>query len=240
MKHGKGVSVMKWLFFILLFLVLFFLLIMITKLTILIEANHSQDDDRIKVRFSIWFGLIRYTIKIPMVAVDKETPSIVYNKEQPDLPKNEKKKKKKFSIKNVVANIQDTNEILHRVVDMIPILKSFLKKISISKFEWHSHIGVGDAAQTGIITGLGWSIKGVITGMMSNYLTLKTHPDYSITPSFQVPISETRLKCMIHFRIGHAMMAGIKAIRRWRGGMPKFKSPTLSKLDKADSDRKSI
>ncbi|RFB17919.1 DUF2953 domain-containing protein [Bacillus sp. HNG] len=123
---------------------------------------------------------------------------------------------------------------------MVPVFKRFLKKISVSRFEWHSHIGVGDAAHTGIITGLGWSIKGTIVGVMSHYFNLKTHPEYSITPSFQVAVSETRLRCMIHFRIGYAMVAGIKAIKRWRGGLPKFKSQTLSKLNDADSDKKSV
>ncbi|WP_010678427.1 DUF2953 domain-containing protein [Bacillus timonensis] len=123
---------------------------------------------------------------------------------------------------------------------MVPILKSFLKKISITKLEWHSHIGVGDAAHTGVITGIGWSIKGTIVGVISHYLSLKTDPDYSITPSFQRAVSETRLRCMIHFRIGYAMVAGIRMIKRWRGGLPKFKSPSLSKLNETDSDKKSV
>ncbi|MDR4889242.1 DUF2953 domain-containing protein [Fredinandcohnia sp. QZ13] len=232
---------MKWILFILLFLVLLFLLILVTKLTIFIEANHSQDDDHIKIKFSIWFGLIRYTINVPMVAVDNETPSIVFKKEKKgNVPTDEKKKKEKFSVHNLMDNLHDTKVILQRVTDLVPVFKHFLKKISVSRFEWHSHIGVGDAAHTGIITGLGWSIKGTIVGVMSHYLNLKTHPEYSITPSFQVAVSETRLRCMIHFRIGYAMVAGIKAIKRWRGGLPKFKSQTLSKLNDADSDKKSV
>ncbi|MEH7226426.1 DUF2953 domain-containing protein [Bacillus sp. JJ1566] len=232
---------MKWLLFILLFLVLFIFLFVITRLTIFIEANHSQDDDHIKIRFSIWFGLIKYTINVPMVAIDKETPSIVFKKEKKaNIASEGKKKKGKFSFQNLMENLHDTKLILNRVIDLVPILKHFFKKISVSKFEWHSHIGVGDAAHTGIITGLGWSIKGTIIGVISHYLNLKTHPDYSITPSFQVAVSETRLRCMIHFRIGYAIVAGIKALKRWRGGLPKFQSRTLSKLNDADSDKKSV
>lgn len=214
---------------------------MITRLTIFIEANHSQDDDHIKIRFSIWFGLIRYKINVPMVAVDKETPNIVFKKEKKaSISTGESKKKEKFSVKNLLANIHDTKEVIKRVVDMVPILQRFLKKISVTKLEWHSHIGVGDAAHTGVITGIGWSIKGTIMGVISHYLNLKTHPEYSITPSFQVAVSETRLRCMIHFRIGYAMVAGIRVIKSWRGGLPKFKSRTLSKLNETDSDKKSV
>ena len=232
---------MKWFLFILLFLFLLILLIMITKLKIYIEANHIRDDDHIKIKFSIWFGLIRYTINVPMVAVDKESPSIVFKKERKgNVATGTKKKKGKFSVKNLMADFRDSRLILKRVVDMIPLVKNFLKKISVTKLEWHSHIGVGDAAHTGIITGLGWSIKGTIVGMISQHLNLKTHPEYSITPSFQLAVSETSLKCMIHFRIGHAMIAGIRVIKRWRGGIPKFNSPTLTKLNETDSDKKSV
>nr|WP_309099667.1 DUF2953 domain-containing protein [Fredinandcohnia onubensis] len=232
---------MKWLLFILLFLVLLTLLILVSRLKIYIEANHLRDDDHIKIRFSIWFGLIRYTINVPMVAVDKESPRVVFKKEQKaSASTGAKKKKEKFSVKNLISDLSDTKVILNRVVDMIPIIKSFLKKISVTKLEWHSHIGVGDAAHTGVLTGLGWSIKGTIVGMISHYLNLKTHPDYSITPSFQFAVSETSLRCMIHFRIGHAMVAGIRVIKRWRGGIPKFSSPTLSKLNETDSDKKSV
>ncbi|MEK5441522.1 MULTISPECIES: DUF2953 domain-containing protein [unclassified Fredinandcohnia] len=232
---------MKWLLFVVLFLVLLLLLIMISRLKIYIEANHLRDDDHIKIRFSIWFGLIRYTINVPMVAVDKESPSIVFKKEQKaSVSTGANKKKEKFSVKNLLADYHDSKLILSRVVDMIPIVRSFLKKISVTKFEWHSHIGVGDAAHTGVLTGLGWSIKGTIVGLISHHLNLKTHPDYSITPSFQFVVSETSLRCMFHFRIGHAMVAGIRVIKRWRGGIPKFHSSTLSKLSETDSDKKSV
>ncbi len=232
---------MKWLLFILLFLVLLILLIVVTRLTIFIDVNHSQDDDHIKIKFSIWFGLIRYTINVPMVAIDEETPSIVFKKEKKaNIASDEKKKTVKFSFHNLMDSIHDSKEILYRVIDLVPILKHFLKKISVSKFEWHSHIGIGDAAHTGIITGLGWSIKGTIVGVISQYFNLKTYPDYSITPSFQVAVSETKLRCMIQFRIGYAIVAGIKVMKRWRGSLPKFKSKSLSKLNNADSDKKSV
>ncbi|WP_010678428.1 hypothetical protein [Bacillus timonensis] len=89
---------MKWLLFIFLFIALLILLVAITRLTIFIEANHSQDDDHIKMKFSIWFGLIKYTINVPMVAVDKETPSIVFKKEKNSNIPIDKKRKRKNSL----------------------------------------------------------------------------------------------------------------------------------------------
>ncbi|WP_449537253.1 DUF2953 domain-containing protein [Ferdinandcohnia sp. Marseille-Q9671] len=235
---------MKWLlylFLFLLFIIFLILLIAITKLTVYVQANHSQNNNQIKIRFSIWFGLIRYTITIPNGKDDKDTSDIERKKEtQTDRISKKKEKKKKHPIKDFLAYAHDSKVILNRVVDLIPIIKDFLKKVTITKFEWHSQIGTGDAAQTGIVTGVGWSIKGTIVGVISHYLNLKVHPDYSITPYFQHTVSETKLGCMFHFRIGQAMVAGIRLVKKWRGGLPKFKSPTLSKLNETDSDKKSV
>ncbi|MFS0864539.1 DUF2953 domain-containing protein [Fredinandcohnia sp. 179-A 10B2 NHS] len=232
---------MKWLLLIFIILILILLLIAITKLTIYIDLNHSQDDDRIKIKFSIWFGLLRYTIKIPMVKVDEDTPSIVFKEEKKaNVQEQKSKKKKKYSFSEFLGSIQDSRTILERVIGMTSIIKDFISKITISKLEWHSHIGVGDAAHTGVLAGLGWSIKGTLVGLISNYMKLKAHPEYSITPSFQRAVSETKLVCMFHFRIGHAMVAGIRLIKKWRGGVPRFKSPLLSKLNGTDSNKKSV
>ncbi|MFT4414986.1 DUF2953 domain-containing protein [Fredinandcohnia humi] len=232
---------MKWLLLILFLIILILLVIAFTKLTIYFQLNHSHDNDDIKIKFSIWFGLIHYTINVPAVKVDEDSPSIVFKEtRQSNVSERKEKQNKKYSFKNFLASIQDWKTLLNRIFGMTAIIKRFIKKITITKFEWHSHIGVGDAAHTGVLAGLGWSIKGTLVGLISQYMRLKTCPDYSITPSFQKAVSETKFVCMIHFRIGHAMVAGMRLIKRWRGGIPKFKSPQLSKLNGTDSNKKSV
>jgi hypothetical protein len=96
--------------------------------------------------------------------------------------------------------------------------------------EWNSMIGIGDAARTGTLVGALWIVKGSIIGVISNYIRLKEMPKLSITPNFQQAISQTRFSCMIQFRIGNAMLAGIKLVKYWKGGKPKFRTKPLSKF----------
>ena len=102
--------------------------------------------------------------------------------------------------------------------------------------EWHSVIGVGNAALTGTLTGALWSVKGGVLGVISNYMRLKDMPNLSITPSFQKAYSQTQLSCMIQFRIGYAMVAGLKLVKFWKGGKPKFKTKPLSFISKDKSN----
>ncbi len=115
------------------------------------------------------------------------------------------------------------------------IVKTFLKKISVKQFEWHTLIGIGDAAHTGVISGAIWAIKGSIIGMLSHYLNFKEMPHIMVTPHFQAVVSQTKIKCIFQFRIGHAILAGLKLIKFWKGGLPHFKSKTDFSKEKTKS-----
>ena len=123
--------------------------------------------------------------------------------------------------------MHDFKELLQHVISFHRIVRYFLRKVSVRKLEWHSVIGVGNAALTGTLTGALWSVKGGVLGVISNYMRLKDMPNLSITPSFQKAYSQTQLSCMIQFRIGYAMVAGLKLVKFWKGGKPKFKTKTV-------------
>ena len=53
------------------------------------------------------------------------------------------------------------------------IVRKFFKKVSVKRFEWHSMIGVGDAAHTGMATGALWAIKGSIVGLIKSLFKIE-------------------------------------------------------------------
>ncbi|MEW8986888.1 MAG: DUF2953 domain-containing protein, partial [Bacillus sp. (in: firmicutes)] len=131
--------------------------------------------------------------------------------------------------------IKDLETLIKHVVSMHKIIRNFLRKVSINDIQWHSVVGVGDAATTGTLTGALWSVKGSLLGLLSLYMRIKEMPKLSISPSFLRPVSETHFQCMIQFRIGYAMLAGIKLVKYWKGGRPKFQSNHLKIFSKDKS-----
>jgi len=227
-----------WLLLSLLLLLLLVLLIIMTKLTILVDYYHLNDDDDLKVEFRIWFGLIKYKIHVPTVKVDEDSPSIVvksHSQAEDSDVKDSEGNVNKFTKKDFIKRMESTKELLHKVVQLNVIVQSFLKKINVKKFEWNTLIGLGDAAHTGIITGVLWGIKGGILGLLSKYLSLREAPQLSITPHFQAAVIQTRVQCIFQFRIGHAILAGLKMIKFWRGGMPKYKNERNIAKEKMNS-----
>lgn len=225
---------MKWLVIGLFIFFLLIILIIITKITILFSVLHSQQDNQINVKFKAWFGLITYKISVPLIKLDNDSPSVVYKEKVQTATQQEPNKEdvKKFSAREMINSMHDMKVTLNHVISLHKIVRSFLKKISVTKVEWHSVVGIGDAALTGSLTGALWAAKGGLIGLISHYFKLKEMPIISITPSFQKAISQTNFQCMIQFRIGYAMLAGIKLVKFWKGGRPNFQSEQLKFISK--------
>jgi Protein of unknown function (DUF2953) len=215
---------------ILLLLFILFFLILITKVTVTLDLNHVGDNDQFKIKFRAWFGLLRYTINIPLVKIDDDGPNLIVKEEQKvgSENTNHKGKEKKVTPEDVLNSISDIKEIAEHIVELHKILRRFLKKIKIKKLEWHSQFGIGNAAHTGLLTGAAWAIKGSVIGIISQYLRLIATPVVTITPEFNQYCSRTKLQCIFQFRIGQTILAGIQFIKYWKGGRPKFKNKPFS------------
>lgn len=227
-----------WLYIALIAIIFLFLLIIFSKLTIHLNYFHHNDNDDLKVEFRIWFGLIKYKINIPLVKIDDNSPSIVVkgnsgmgNSSENDSPTKVDQIKKD----DIMTYLRNTKEILQHVINMNVILRKFIKRIVIKHFEWHSLVGLGDAAHTGILTGAIWTIKGSFIGMLSHFLRLKKMPVLSVTPHFQLAIIQTRITCIFQFRIGYAILAGLKLIKFWKGGRPNLKMNTANSKEKTNT-----
>ncbi|MEW9110257.1 DUF2953 domain-containing protein [Cytobacillus gottheilii] len=222
----------KWLLIIAGILLFLLLLIIFTRVKVYFHLYHNKDQNHMKLEFRAWYGLIKYKIDIPLVKIAEDSPTLVVKEKTAAGPNENQTSKdtKEYSADTLLDSLHDTKEILHHVVSLYKIIQSFLKKITIKTLSWHTLVGVGDAALTGMITGAFWSVKGSLLGFISHYFRLKAIPDVTITPQFQFAVSQTALTCMFHFRIGHAMVAGIKLIKYWKGGMADFRTKPLSVL----------
>lgn len=223
---------MIWVLYVLLAVVILLVAILFLKLNVMISYFHGNDNDELTITVMALFGLIKYKIKIPVVKVAEDSPSLeVKTKMESGQDEKEiKNESTKYDAEDMLQSFQDTEKLLKHVVGLFKIVRRFLRKVAITEIEWNSIVGVGDAAYTGMLTGAIWSIKGSLIGFISSLMKIKTQPKMMITPSFNQAISQTSFRCMIQFRIGHAIFASFKLIKYWKGGMPHFKTKPLSNL----------
>lgn len=228
---------MIWLLVVLMILLLLFTLIIFTKLTIQIDYFHHNDNDDLMLEFRIWFGLIKFKKHIPLIKIDDNSPSIVVKSNSPKQPQETSTDKNVHQIKpsDIVRNLKNVRELLTHVFNLKVVVRKFMKKVSVKKLEWHTIIGVGDAAITGMVSGGLWAIKGSIIGLLSHFLKLREMPHLTVTPHFQQAIIQTRITCIFQFRIGNAILAGMKMIKFWKGGRPKLRTKTNLSKEKSNS-----
>ncbi|MBB6445715.1 DUF2953 domain-containing protein [Bacillus benzoevorans] len=220
---------MKWVLLGCLLLILLFAIILMIKMKVSIHYKHAQDDDSLKIEFRVLFGLIKYRLNVPLIKVDDDSPSLVVENNL-ESGNGDKKKEEttKITEDDLLKRFHDFKALLEHVVSLHRIIRNFLKKVKITKLDWFTAIGTGDAALTGMLSGAVWTIKGSIIGLISHYFLLKNVPRVSVQPYFQMKVTQTVFTCMLQFRIGYAMFAAIKIIKFWKGGLPKFNKKPLS------------
>nr|WP_239094156.1 DUF2953 domain-containing protein [Bacillus sp. B15-48] len=174
-----------------------------------------------------------------MVKLNKENQSLTI-KEKVEVGPDDKtvdQQEKQFDKQDLLNSLDDTKALLEHVVGLHTHIRKLFNKVSVKKLEWHTAVGIGEAASTAVLCGAIWSVKGSIIGLISNYMRMKEMPVVTVTPIFQQTLSQIQLKCIFQIRIGHAILAGLKLVRYWKGGMPNFKTRPLSALsgDKTNS-----
>ncbi len=202
--------------FILVILIILLLLfiICITKLTIFISYYHNGDDDELMVRVRMW-RIFSYTFKAPLIKIDKDSPSIIVEEEQ-EIGGIEDEKKVKITFERIMKELQRIKDFLQHVVGFHKIVRRFLKHVSVKDLRWTTNVGVSDAALTGFLSGMAWSVKGGIIGLIANYTRMRNMPKLTINPHFQQTLSQTDFKCIVSFRIGYSIIAGILVLKHWK------------------------
>lgn len=203
---------MIWLGLILFVLVLIYF----SSIRIGVFYKREEDNDRIKIEIGLLNGLIPIKVKVPALKASEQ--GIQYEEELKSNHKTLDQKKKLFTLLDLKEYQRKFHELIERVAGLQSILKGFLAKTRIVKLTWWSRIGTGDAAETGILSGLVWGIKGGLIMLLTHFLLLRTKPSISIEPSFMRACLYTEFECIVQFRVGNAILAGILLLVHFRKG----------------------
>ncbi|MCD7032762.1 DUF2953 domain-containing protein [Metabacillus sp. GX 13764] len=222
---------MIWLFLSAIIL-LFLAMILATKITVILHLKREGKNDRLTVKFKAWYGLLRYTVDIPGAKWNEKDGSLDIKKEKNagNSESGGSSSEEKISSHDVLAGIKDVRELTEHVVKLHSIARKFLKKVRVARLEWISEIGTGDAASTGFAAGAGWSIKFTVFAVIDQYFSVTEAPCFHIQPNFQKACANTYLQGIFHFRIGNAILAGIRFVKYWKGGKPAFLNKPLSSI----------
>lgn len=192
---------MKWLVIgigILLFLIL---LILLSRLSLKVTFLYSEMEKQCLFQVKIW--MIHYTFDI-LERIEKQQKKIGQKIE---------KAEEDGGIDNkIMAQLDSIGELIKKLEQIHTTLKGFLKKVKINSWKWHSQIGTGDAASTGIVTGYAWGLKGMAAGVLAQYTRVIDIPEFEITSVFQGKGFASKGELTASFHIYRAVVAGVKIL----------------------------
>lgn len=193
---------MNWFIIVPVIIVTLLFVLFITTITIKLMACYTEEGQHFFIQVRILF--IRYTFDV-LAFVEKQQKKD--NKEPESVTKDEEPKEKHFSL------IEKISQLIKSMTDIHTISKGFLRKVKVKQFLWRSHIGTGDAANTGIITGFVWQVKGLILGILSNYTNVIAFPKLEVIPVYDGIVTTSELECMVSFRIGQMLFFAFSLFR---------------------------
>lgn len=203
------------------------ILIICSELEVSLSIKRIGQNDEWTVKFRWLYGLVRRTFNIPTVRW-KDYGGLNIQEQISGRDGNvEKTKAQRIDREFIMREYRRLNQIMRGTFELSRWFKETLKHVRCRELYWHTQLGAGDAADTATLTGLAWSLKGSLVGLLSNYIRLAVQPRLHITPRYNEAGFNVELSCIFSVRTGYAMVAGmllLMRIMRTKGGMRIWRS----------------
>ncbi|WP_046944935.1 DUF2953 domain-containing protein [Bacillus cereus] len=181
---------MLWFAVIIGIVILLIVCILLSKISLKFTFLYTEVEKQCLLQLKIW--RIKYTFDIL-----KRTKKL-----QQNIGQKIEKAEEEGGIENkILAQLDSIGELITKMREVHTMSKDFLKKVEINQWRWHSQIGTGDAASTGIVTGFAWSTKGMVVGVIEQYMHIIDIPELEITPVFQGKGFASRCELTASFHI---------------------------------------
>lgn len=207
---------MKW--FLLVWTTLW-IVFLLTNVKIIIEYKKAKENDHIHLELQFLFGLVVFKFDIPVLKLTsllEGTP--VKAQTASDLPAAEDKEppvaKGGFflSPRMVRKVLQFLNRLKLRAHDLQEVARFTLSRFRCERFEWYTRVGVGDAAKTGMVTGMFWGVKTTFIGVFTHYISMRATPRINVVPAYHSTEVDTRFLCIFRYRIGNSIIAVVRIL----------------------------
>ncbi|MCU6710058.1 DUF2953 domain-containing protein [Paenibacillus sp. J5C_2022] len=204
----------------------FFMLLFIAMLSpIVITAQFAKQgkNDEIELRVRGLFGLLAYKMKVPVMKWQGDALKVVEERGKAGAGIGSwKHDEEDIDAEKVASGIERFKDVLHLTRNLKVWAKRTLARVKLVEWRWSTSVGTGDAMWTAMATGLVWSVKSSIIGLLSQLVQLKAQPVMSVNPDFARPAFSTEWSCIAKIPFGYAILAGLQLLvrmKKWKGGV---------------------
>lgn len=178
--------------------------------------SRVKDNDTLSVEMRALFGLIRYRYVIPIIQFKGFTKGILIKSEVVTKAEAKLKDESKDHItkEKVISFYKEAKDALVHTLSLYDWMKQTLAKVQCTELKWITRVGIGDAPETAITTGMIWGIKSSLLGFTMRYVQLKATPRIDVIPQFNEKVFSTEVRVAGRIRVWHVMFAGVRLMAR--------------------------
>lgn len=194
--------------------------LLLSRIRTEIFVSRFRFNDRITVDVRALFGLFRYRIYVPLIDFNSWLEGFTIKKKADASAKASAEGSMKLDLtrERIMSTYERYKLLLKNVYNLKEWTKASLKRLECTYFMWNTRIGVGDAPETAIATGLVWGVKSSLLGMGFGLIRLKTRPNIQVSPQYNMQTFTTELMCKLQIRLVHVLWAGLRLFPHiWKG-----------------------
>ena len=184
--------------FVIILLLTLLPLIIFSTVHVTVTIEHSAVVEELQIQVHAFFGLFIYSTTIPIKELLDGGEEVI---------------KEKAEEKGIFRDLKELKTLLKKTLSARKSALFFLEKTRIKNIQWETNFGMENAANTAVGAELLLNLKVAILSLLSHHSNFLTVPQLIVTPIYEVKTIQTYLKCMITFKLGHAMIAVIKLMK---------------------------
>ena len=173
-------------------------LIIFSTVKVTVTIEHSRAVEELQIDVKALFGLLLYSTAIPLKELVESGEEAI------------KEKAEETTFKGDIQELLKLFKKTHGAKDAVQFI---LEKTSVRTIHWETNFGMTNAANTAVGAELLLNAKIALFALLSHYSNLLTVPQLIVTPIYEMKTIQTYIKCMITFKLGHAMIAVIKLLK---------------------------
>ncbi|MFD0958770.1 DUF2953 domain-containing protein [Paenibacillus chungangensis] len=196
---------------------------MLSPIVITAQFAKQGKNEEMEIRVNGLFGLLSYKLKVPVMKWQGASLQVEEDSRKVGAGINSwRHDEEDIDAEKVANGVEKFKHALRLTRNMKEWAKRTLAKVKLVEWRWSTSVGTGDAMWTAMTTGLIWSVKSSIIGVLSQLVQLKVQPVMNVTPQFARPAFSTEWTCIAKIRFGYAMLAGLQLLvrmKKWKGGV---------------------
>ena len=165
------------------------------------------------VELKALFGLVRYRYAVPAIRL-KGLFRLLMLTEQDGTAMSDREREKTVTKEKVERFFRLSRKMMASTYGFNAWMKAALFRVTCNELYWRTRIGLGDAPDTAIASGIAWGVKTTALAYLFRNVNLKTKPSIRVEPQFNRTLFSTELSCILKIRAVHAIIAGMLLLFR--------------------------